>query len=339
MAPNCSCFISYILFATLLIFSIVRWNTNRLKLENQRLEKVIEERTFEIRQQKEEIEKSHHHVSESLNAAKPIQEAIVTSYEYITSIFPENFVLYLPKDVVSGDFYWMYKNTAANKVFWTVSDCTGHGVPGAFMSMIGVSLLNEVVIENKYEKPDEILWQLRARLNKALNNEKVTKLREGMDMTFCSVDYDSRILEISGARNAVWILRKTTQANKSLTLSAKGNKQINLFYHENGYSIIEYKGDRQPIGYHKTKNENPFQRFSCQLEKGDIVYQFSDGYADQKGGVNGKKYYPVRLKELLFSMAEKNLNDQLPLLNKEFDSWKGDTVQIDDVCILGVRIQ
>jgi two-component system, sensor histidine kinase LadS len=286
---------------------------NKLKDEiNIELEKQVKERTREINQQKEELAEKNKEITDSIRYAKRIQQAILPSGEYCSSVMGEHFILFLPKDIVSGDFYWLHND--GQKIIWAAADCTGHGVPGGFMSMIGNSYLNEIVIENKINSPDKILNTLRSKIINSLEQKgSEVKQRDGMDISLCVLDKENNVLEYSGANNPLWIWKKNTNI------------------------IEETKADKMPIGSY-TEELKPFTLHRFNLEKGDIIYCFSDGYADQFGGPKGKKFKYSQLKEILLSVSDKTMTEQKEILHSAINNWKGNQEQIDDICIIGIRI-
>jgi len=303
----------YIIFASGLVYGIVYLNTRRLKAANIRLEGIVTERTAEVVKQKEEIEEKNVQIMESIEYAKTIQEAILTSDEFFERVFSEHFVLFKPKDIVSGDFYWAYQ-TKSEKTFWVAADCTGHGVPGAFMTMIGNSLLNEIIIENGIEEVGAILDRLRDRiiqtLNKDIDLDSDEKMRNGMDISLCCWDKLSNKLFFSGANNPVFIIR-------------------------NG-ELIELKGDKQPIGIHKRMTPFTCQEFD--LLPGDQIYNFSDGYADQMGGEDEQRFKIANLKKAIIEFASLSLKEQGKQLDETYMNWKGNVEQMDDVVLIGVKV-
>jgi serine phosphatase RsbU (regulator of sigma subunit) len=277
------------------------------------LEGIVTERTAEVVKQKEEIEEKNVQIMESIEYAKTIQEAILTSDEFFERVFPEHFVLFKPKDIVSGDFYWAYQ-TKSEKTFWVAADCTGHGVPGAFMTMIGNSLLNEIIIENGIEEVGTILDRLRDRiiqtLNKDVDLDSDEKMRNGMDISLCCWDKTTNKLFFSGANNPVFIIR-------------------------NG-ELIELKGDKQPIGIHKRMTPFTCQEFD--LLPGDQIYNFSDGYADQMGGEDEQRFKIANLKKAIVELSTLSLTEQGKKLDDIYVNWKGDVEQMDDVVLIGVKV-
>jgi serine phosphatase RsbU (regulator of sigma subunit) len=262
-----------------------------------------------------EIEEKNQEITDSINYARKIQEALLTSEDYRKKMFPDHFILFAPKDIVSGDFYWAYQ-TPDKKAIWVAADCTGHGVPGAFMSMIGNSLLNEIVVEGKVHEPHQILEELRSGIIKALRQKGGEGMqRDGMDMAICAWDKKSNVLSFSGANNPLWIIR---QENETPVLQ-------------------ELKASKQPVGYHIGQPE-PFIKHDINLQKGDLLYTFTDGYSDQFGGPKGKKFKQKQLKDLLLNIAAKPMHEQQAELEETVLKWRGDLEQIDDICIIGVNV-
>ena len=282
----------------------------------------------ELNKKNEEIKQKNKDITDSIHYAQRIQEALLTSSEYCSKILPHHFILFKPKDIVSGDFYWacaLRKNIA----IWVLADCTGHGVPGAFMSMIGTSLLNEIVIEKGITSADKILNEMKSRIIKALGQKGATgETRDGMDAALCIWHKDTDKLEYAGANNSLFIIRK------DITKSDIA-KSVKVRFH--GENIAEIKPDRQPVGYEEGK-EGLFTKHEIQLQKGDTLYTFSDGYQDQFGGEKDKKFMVKRFKELLVSIQDKSMQEQKGILDRTIENWKGDGEQIDDICVIGVRI-
>ncbi len=285
-----------------------------LSFYRHRMEEKVAEQTQEItrqkntaEEQKEQIQSLYADLKSSISYAKRLQDSILPDTASIQKIFPEHFILYLPKDVVSGDFYWFQQQ--GNKKLFAAADCTGHGVPGAFMSLIAHNALNHVT--KVYTKPGQILNQVNRIAASAFNTNNENQIKDGMDIALCSVDYDNMVLEFSGAQNDAIIIR-------------------------NG-QLIEIKGDKKSIG-NDANTHNVFTTQSHTIEKNDMVFVFSDGYADQFGGAKQKKFMRKMLKELLTSIAtETHLNQREKLL-EAFHQWKRENDQTDDVLIIGVRI-
>jgi serine phosphatase RsbU (regulator of sigma subunit) len=248
-------------------------------------------------------------INDSINYAKKIQEAMLVSEKYLKETLPKSFIFYQPKDIVSGDFYWAHKNES--NIFFSVSDCTGHGVPGALMSMIGTTLLNEIIVEMKYQETDKILNEMRKQIIKNLNQEESNNQRDGMDMTLVKLNLKKKEIEFSSANN--------------------------VLVHVSDGNLNSYKGDHQPVGFYSGKNIS-FTKQKVKVNKDDMIYIFSDGYQDQFGGEKNKKFMISKLKKLLLKISNKNVDAQLQELKTEFELWKGNEDQIDDVCLMGLRI-
>ncbi len=276
----------------------------------------------EIFHQKEELQEKHTEIKDSIDYAKRIQTALLTSDEYWNEISTDHFILFQPKDVVSGDFFWAFQTETQNGkiAIWCAADCTGHGVPGAFMSMLGISFLNEIVVERKIIDAAEILEKLREKIINALVQKKAeVKQRDGMDIALCVWNKSTNILEFAGANNPLWILRKEENSGESLTL-------------------LEIKPDKIPVGQYGEELET-FTKQGVQLKKGDMIYSFSDGFSDQFGGPNGKKLRSANFKKILLDCAHLTGSEQKTILAEKFSGWKGRVEQIDDVCVIGIRIK
>lgn len=308
-------YIGYFILFVAFVWGAISVSTRSLK-------RIIQERTAEIVHQKEEIEKQKEIVEEknkdildSIKYAKRIQDAILPGEETMREVMGRDlFVLFRPKDIVSGDFYWM--RVKGPKALFAAVDCTGHGVPGAFVSIVGNNGLNRAVNEFGLIQPAAILDNLTASVEDSFRQQGHSEVRDGMDISLCSlemVSFNKAVLEWSGANNPLWIIKA-----------------------ENPTEIIEVKPDKQPIG--KFENRKPFTNHSFDLVKGDTLYIFTDGFADQFGGPVGKKFKYSQLKEFLISIQTKNMQEQRTLLFDRFDEWKNELEQIDDVCMIGVRI-
>ncbi len=286
-----------------LIFFLYRNFLNKAKANN-----VLKQQAVEINFQKQVVEEKNKDITDSISYAKLIQEAILPSKELKFKLFKDVFMLYKPKDIVSGDFYW-YTERNGKKIIAAV-DCTGHGVPGAFMSMIGNSFLNEIINEKGTTKPSEILDLLRDNVIFSLK-QKESENKDGMDISIICFDEKNNTVEFAGANNPLWYIR-----------DGKMN---------------EIKGDKQPIGlYHW--DSKPFTNHKIELQKGDVLFIFTDGYADQFGGQEGKKFKYKPLQELLLANSDKPMHDHKMILNKAFESWRGGLDQVDDVLIIGIRV-
>ena len=327
---------SIALAIALLVFSsFVYWNRKLRKQINLRrlAEQKLQESFEKIQAQKNTIEIKNNEVTASITYAQRVQNAILPPFEYIFDVFNEAFVLFLPKDIVSGDFYYLETKDNDNKVFFSTSDCTGHGVPGAMVSMICYDTLHEAVIEQDINSPSKILdfarQSLISRFEKSGEN-----IRDGMDTSFCYVNIKDLTLEWAGAYNPLWIIRDNSLLKDSQNY-AKGNQKVKLYEFEN-HHILEIKADRQPVG--KYEKLTPFTNHTYKLVKGDTLYISSDGYYDQFGGEYGKKLKTKRLRKLLVDIQHLPMKEQHQKLKTFFNKWKGNYKQVDDVCIFGVRI-
>jgi len=262
-----------------------------------------------ISEQKDEIERQQKELSESLEYASSIQSALLPDMRHFTKSFKESFILFKPRDIVSGDFYWLSRK--GNCVAFAAADCTGHGVPGAFMSILGMSFLNEIV-SKCIPGANTILNRLREMVMKALHQTgDIGEHKDGMDIALCVMDLDEKELQFSGAFNPLYLIRDD--------------------------ELIETRGDKMPIGVNAVV-ERSFTKHDFKLQEGDRIYIFSDGYADQFGGPDDKKFRYRTLKEKLLKLHKKPMQKQRSELDRIFCKWKGDLEQIDDVLLIGIKI-
>lgn len=292
---------------------------NRIAAEtNIRLEKEVAARTQEIEQQRQLLKERNEDVMASIKYAQRIQKAVLSNEQKFQSILPDSFVFYQPKDIVSGDFYWIERVSTTEEnpiglIVYATADCTGHGVPGAFVSIICNNLLKLGKTQKNVNTPAQALDFTNREINKILNSEySDDQIRDGMDVALCAIDLNQKILHFAGAKNGVCIVR--------------------------GKELIEIKGDRKAIGYQERETDIHFTDHSIPLQSGDMVYTFTDGYMDQFGGPDGKKYSSRRLKDLLLSIAAEPLLHQRAVLENSLDIWKDETEQLDDVLVIGVRV-
>lgn len=310
---------------------------------NVKLEAQVKERTAEIEHQKEELAEINKEILSSIQYAERIQRAILPSDEQVERLLPESFIFYRPKDVVSGDFYFVeetQRNNGENLVLFSAVDCTGHGVPGAFMSIVGNNFLTQSLTEHSVNTTGQALEFLNHGVNNTLHQESKNlegKVRDGMDISLCAYDPKEGKLYFSGAKNPLWIVRKAKDGEELGFNADEGKKLLQSEEDENCY-LYEVKGDAHPIGAYVGEELKPFKTHEINVQKGDMIYLFSDGYADQFGGPNGKKYKYKPFKKFLMSIAHLPLNEQKELLIKEYDSWKEGYEQIDDVIVMGVRV-
>lgn len=276
-----------------------------------KLEEKVKERTLKIEKQKEEIEDQRKHIMDSIYYARRIQNAILPSFSVIDVHLKNYFVLYLPKDIVSGDFYWV--NEVDGLFMMAAVDCTGHGVPGAFMSIVGYNQLNYTVNVKKARSAGEILDELNKGIIAALNEKnEEDSIRDGMDMALCVFDLANMKVEFAGANNPLLIIRDNT--------------------------FLRYRGDRFPIGAYEGSVKQMFKNNQVDLLEGDCLYLFSDGYADQFGGPDNKKFMYRRFEELLMEIHNYPMNIQKEILQERLNEWKGINDQVDDVLVIGIKI-
>lgn len=281
----------------------------RLRVARQKrvLERMVEQRTVQLAEKNRDI-------TSSIEYARKIQDAILPPLNDIFRAFPESFVLYKPRDIVSGDFYWFHEK--GNKKVIAAVDCTGHGVPGAFMSMIGHNLLNQIVIENGITEPAEILNQLHKGVQAALKQGQVgVESKDGMDVSLCVFDTQKNELQYAGAYRTLYLLSDSIPE-----------------------VIQKINGDKFPIGGSHFGQERSFSQHSITLNKGDMLYMFTDGFADQFGGENGKKFMVKRFAEMLIRQWKLPLKQQHEMLEAAFSAWKGKNEQVDDVLVIGIKV-
>jgi serine phosphatase RsbU (regulator of sigma subunit) len=288
---------SSIAIGLLLVIIFLFFVFNRLRVTRQQ-KKIIEE-------QKDIVEEAHKEIKDSIAYAKRIQSAILPQIKVVKAYLKESFILYKPKDIVAGDFYWMEHKDG--KVLYAAADCTGHGVPGAMVSVVCNNALNRSVREYGLTDPGKILDKTREIVIQEFEKSE-EEVNDGMDIALCSIEGNK--LQYAGAHNPLWVIR-------------------------NG-EIIEIKADKQPIG--KFDNPLPYTTHGFDLEQGDSIYVFSDGYIDQFGGEKGKKYKSRAFRELLLSIQDNSMEEQKAIIDNAFETWKGNLEQIDDVCVIGVKI-
>ena len=282
---------------------------NILAQQNILLENKVTERTFELEEKNKEILNKNKEITDSLIYAKRIQAAVLPNLNTVYKILDQSFILYLPKDIVSGDFYEFTQKE--NKHIIAAADCTGHGVAGAFMSIIGSSLIKSIINEKNITAPSGILDALNEGIINSLKQHE-SETHDGMDISICSFDTKNMSLEFAGANRPLWLIRND--------------------------ELIVYAADKFPIGGLQIKHNNQFTNHQIKIQPKDTIYLFSDGYADQFGGEHGKKLMTKKLKEILVSIQHLSMNEQKIYLQNYFNEWKGNNEQVDDVLIIGIRI-
>ncbi len=311
-------YILYFLLFVVVVYLAIVLGRARLKAQNQRLEETVAERTEEIRHKNAALEHSYMEIAEqkqeitdSINYAQRIQQAILPLEENIEQYISEYFVLFQPKDIVSGDFYW-FANTNGRSIF-VCADCTGHGVPGAFMSMIGSDKLNQAILEGQLTNPADILSFVNVGIKRALrqNEEAENASRDGMDATIVSIDKQNMNLQVSGAHNSLVLIRDG--------------------------ELLEFKTTKVAVaGF--TPEDQVYDLTEYDLKEGDCLYMTTDGYVDQFGGPKGKKLKSAVYKRMLLDIWQKPMDEQRAYLTNYMKDWMGDHEQIDDICVVGIRV-
>jgi serine phosphatase RsbU (regulator of sigma subunit) len=275
--------------------------------------KIKKRSNIEITHQKEIIEQKNREIVDSINYAQRIQQSLLPSIEEIRKSLPEAFVFYQPRNIVSGDFYWFAQQD--NRYYIAAVDCTGHGVPGAMLSMIGFNFLNQLVSEMNMTDPGKILDQLHARISQTLNKEGAVEgreMRDGMDMALLCIDKSANTFSFSGAVRPLY------------------------YVDEDGIKTI--KGGYYSIGGIKSLTDEPFETYTVTPKGKANFYLFSDGFADQFGGPKGKKFKTKKFQELLLSLQDKQMHEQHNHIENVFREWMGNFEQVDDVCVIGIRV-
>lgn len=289
-----------------------RYETER-ELENMlvMLEMKIEDRTEQLKKANRKLTEMNKDINDSINYANRIQRAILPTNEIINNVFNEAFVFYKPKDIISGDFYWLHKTE--DKIFYACADCTGHGVPGALMSMVGHQLLDHIITDRKISDPELILEEMDLAIIKLFKKSLLSDhLRDGMSMSLCVIDIKKKTVSFSGAFNNAYMF-KTDE-------------------------MIVLEADRKSIGGHEVIGGKKFTKTTHTYLEGDMVYMFTDGLPDQFGGVKGKKLMRKNLLDLINQNKHENMELQGQIYEYYFDKWKGQTFQVDDVTLLGFRL-
>lgn len=305
-------FLLIIIGSILLVISFLGWNQifkSSIQLRK-KAEEELQNAFGELKEKHLIIEEKNKEITDSINYAKRIQTAILPSENDFISLFKDAFILFKPKDIVSGDFYWITKKQ--NYIFYATADCTGHGVPGGFMSMLGCSFLNEIIVEKNIDEPAEILNQLRDRVISSLKqSDLVGENKDGMDIVLIRIDIQRNELTHASANNEFYIIRDK--------------------------EMLFFKPNKQPIGFYNSEMV-PFNQHIFQLKEGDCIYTFTDGYADQFGGEKGKKLKYKNLESILLQNHLHSFSEQNKIYDSFIESWKGDLEQNDDICVIGIRI-
>lgn len=289
-----------------------------ISIENANLYARIEERTREVEEEKDKleqakviIEQKNEDITASIRYARRIQEAVFPEVGALQKNFPNSFILFRPKDIVSGDFYWF--SDKENTFMIAAADCTGHGVPGGFMSVMASNFMNQIVNEDHLIEPAEVVARLNNRIRFALKQDVVGgESADGMDMALCAVNVREGMLQFCGAKRPLILYR--------------------------GTEVIEYRGDKQSIGGRSDDNTEPYEQNSVKIEPGNRIYLFSDGFTDQFGGDEHKKYGSRRFREFLDSLQGLSMHEQGERLGVELDAWRGSVEQTDDILVVGLQV-
>ena len=317
----------YLIFFGAFVFLIVQLNSKRLKSLNKKLELTIADRTKTISHQNKELEQKQKEIIDSINYAQRIQRALLASKKLLDNYLSqkgngknkgmEYFVFFQPKDIVSGDFYWA-SNLDDNNFAIAIADSTGHGVPGAIMSMLNISCLKEAVVAQKLTEPNLILNYTRSKIIETLANDgSADGGKDGMDCSLLCFDFNAKKLNYAAANNPIWIVRKNNETSE--------------------LELLEFTADKMPVGKHD-RDTVSFTQHSVALQSGDMIYSFTDGLPDQFGGPRGKKFMYKQFKELLASISQLPANEQSKMLNSKLNEWKGELEQVDDVLVFGIRV-
>lgn len=297
-----------------LIYLFVKWRLSKLEKDKLKLQAIVDERTKEVVLEKEKVEEKNREILDSITYAKRIQAAIMPPTKLVKEFLKDSFIIYQPKDIVAGDFYWMHTSAENNdQIIFAAADCTGHGVPGAMVSVVCNNGLNRSVREYGIVDPGKILDKTKEIVIGEFEKSE-DQVKDGMDISLCSLNTKTNELKWAGANNPLWIIQSR---NGETTLK-------------------EIKPDKQPIG--KYANSKSFTTHSLNLEKGDLIYLFTDGFQDQFGGEKGKKFKASSFKTLLLNIHHLTMSEQEELILASFEKWKGSFEQLDDICIIGVRI-
>ncbi len=289
------------------VVGFFQYRTAALRKRKKELAEEVRKKTAVVVHQKEEIEKKQQEIVSSITYARRIQEAILPSQQIVQEWLPNSFILYKPKDIVAGDFYWVER--VDNLLFFAAADCTGHGVPGAMVSVVCNNSLNRALREFELREPGKLLDKSRELVIGQFEKSR-EEVKDGMDISLCMLNTETNQLQWAGANNPLWIIRNQ--------------------------ELIEIKPDKQPIG--KYTENKPFTTHTIHLQKNDRMYIFTDGYIDQFGGEKNKKFKTSSLKELLLNIQHSSMEEQKQLLDQTIEKWKGNTEQVDDICIIGVQV-
>jgi len=341
--------INFSLIGGIFLFLIIIFLAVKQNIERKRKNDLLRVKNAEILQQKEEIiaqrdeiESQRNYVTkqrdlikeqkdaitDSIDYAKKIQTAVLPTNNIFDKIFKDYFILFKPKDIVSGDFYWA--NKFNDCIVIAVADCTGHGVPGGFMSMLGITYLTEIIREKEVKRPNQVLNQLREYIVTALKQKGVEgEQKDGMDFSICFINTKTKELEYAGANNPIYIIDEEN-------INVDETNKIKVFKTIDNLTLYEIKPDKMPIGHYPKMND--FTSVKVKLTNTSKVYMFTDGMPDQFGGEKGKKYNYKRFKNILLENSNKQINEQYKIINNSLTEWQGSTPQIDDITVIGFSV-
>ncbi|MEN8250677.1 MAG: SpoIIE family protein phosphatase, partial [Bacteroidota bacterium] len=305
-------FIVMVILVWVILLNFLQKRKANRKIVEQNVE--ILEANEELKVLNEAINKQNHEIIDSISYAERIQAAMLPPETYITELLNENFILYKPRDIVSGDFYWI--KHINQYIILLAADCTGHGVPGALMSMLGISFLNEIVQRREITQANQVLNELRKQIKFSLRQHgQPDEAKDGIDMALCVLDLKNMTMQYSGANNPLYLIQDVNDIPE----------------------LKEVKPDMMPIGYYYGKDKT-FTNNDIELEMGDTFYIFSDGFIDQKGGKDNKKFMSKNFKKMLLEIHDQAMHDQKEILDKTLTDWIGNNSQMDDVLVIGVRV-
>lgn len=318
------------IFAVIAVLSVIiliyRWRWSRITKQKEELEALVDERTQDLVEANTLVTAKNEEITASIHYAERIQKSLLPKEKLFKKRFADHFIIFMPRDIVSGDFFWAYEKK--DKVYISAVDCTGHGVPGAFMSMLGMSFLKEIVTRHSNAKPGVMLNDLRREIITALQQEgRLGEAKDGMDMSLVSIDTKSLVLEFAGANNPIYIIR-----NQSVKFEIEPEEKIK----QRSELLFEITPNKMPIAIYERMDD--FENITVPLVPGDTIYLFSDGFPDQFGGPKNKKLLYSRLRQTLEDNYDKNLTEQKQALMSLFNEWKGIEHQIDDVTMIGIRV-
>lgn len=318
--------ISFTVVLLILVVITIRSNIKRKTINNELSGKNVEitQKSVKIENQKHQIEEKNQEMMDSINYAKRIQNAILPNHEFFKKHLPASFIYYEPKDVLAGDFYWM--DVVDDIIIWAAADCTGHGIPGAMVSVVCHNAMNRSIHEFGHTVPGKILDSTRDLVIETFEKSGM-EVNDGMDIALCCYNKKTNSLQFAGANNPLWLIRP---------LEGNGTTESDFIDEEAGKILQEFRGDKQPVGRHYVKS--PFRTHQVDVQKGDQLFLFTDGFADQFGGDKGKKLKYKNFKKLILQHSVGDIQEHGNKISEAFSSWKGDFEQLDDVCVIGVKI-